>query len=67
VVLLFTLVVASLLVNCLLCMLGLADAHSLTERLGAILYTGCGALIKAALDEHRVYKNPHKAAKQKHG
>jgi hypothetical protein len=66
VVLLFSLIVASLLVNFLLCVLGLADSHSLTERLGAVLYTGCGALIKAVMDEHRAHKAPHNASKQKH-
>jgi hypothetical protein len=43
---LLVLILVTLLVNCALCFMGMADGHVLSERLGAVFYTGCGALIR---------------------
>lgn len=43
---LLSLVLAALLVNCVLCLLGTADSYALSERLGTVFYMGCGALIR---------------------
>ena len=43
---LLVLILVALLVNCALCFMGMADGHVLSERLGAVFYTGCGALIR---------------------
>jgi hypothetical protein len=41
------LILLTLSVNCILCVLGKADTHVFSERLGAVFYGACGALITA--------------------
>ncbi len=61
---LFTLVLITLLTNCMLCVFGKADAAVLSERLGAVFYAACAVLIA---NSKGIWKKVYYKSKTKKG